>query len=100
MAGVRPPVEERVTSAAPVTVTVRGIAAGGSGVADLPDGRVVFVPRTAPGDRVTVHVEKSKPRWALGSLAAVLERAGAGRRRGSQEGHRGHHRDDGAQDHG
>ena len=36
-----------------VDVTVRGIAAGGSGVADLPDGRVVFVPRTAPGDRAS-----------------------------------------------
>jgi 23S rRNA (uracil1939-C5)-methyltransferase len=56
-----------------VSVTVRGIAAGGSGVADLPDGRVVFVPRTAPGDRVDIRVEKSKPRWAVGSLHAVLQ---------------------------
>jgi len=62
-----------MTSAAQVTVTVRGIAAGGAGVADLPDGRVVFVPRTAPGDRVSVRVEKSKPRWASGSLCAVIE---------------------------
>ncbi|MBM4184763.1 MAG: class I SAM-dependent RNA methyltransferase [Gemmatimonadetes bacterium] len=56
-----------------VAVTVRGIAAGGSGVADLPDGRVVFVPRTAPGDRVNIRIEKSKPRWALGSLASVVQ---------------------------
>ena len=54
-------------------MTVRGIAAGGAGVADLPDGRVVFVPRTAPGDRVSVRIERSKPRWALGSLRKVLE---------------------------
>jgi 23S rRNA (uracil1939-C5)-methyltransferase len=56
-----------------VDVTVRAIAAGGSGVADLPDGRVVFVPRTAPGDRARVHIQRSKPRWATGSLRALIE---------------------------
>ncbi len=54
-------------------VTVRGVAAGGSGVADLPDGRVVFVPRTAPGDRARVRLVKSRPRWAVGSLVRLLE---------------------------
>ncbi|HET8714024.1 MAG TPA: class I SAM-dependent RNA methyltransferase [Gemmatimonadales bacterium] len=33
-------------------VTITGIAVGGDGVGRLSDGRVVFVPRTAPGDRV------------------------------------------------
>jgi 23S rRNA (uracil1939-C5)-methyltransferase len=56
-----------------VDVTVRAIAAGGSGVADLPDGRVVFVPRTAPGDRASVQIEKSKPRWATASLCELIE---------------------------
>jgi 23S rRNA (uracil1939-C5)-methyltransferase len=56
-----------------VDVTVRALAAGGSGVADLPDGRVVFVPRTAPGDRASVQIERSKPRWATGSLRALIE---------------------------
>ena len=37
-----------------VEVKVRAVAAGGAGVADLPDGRVVFVQRTAPGDRATL----------------------------------------------
>jgi 23S rRNA (uracil1939-C5)-methyltransferase len=60
-------------------VTVRSIAAGGSGVADLPDGRVVFVPRTAPGDRARIRIEKSRPRWAEGSLCELVEPA-AGRR--------------------
>ena len=58
-----------------VDVTVRAIAAGGSGVGDLPDGRVVFVPRTAPGDRARIHVDKSKRRWAVGSLRRLLEPA-------------------------
>ena len=56
-----------------VDVTVRGIAAGGAGVADLPDGRVVFVPRTAPGDRASIRIGKSRPRWAEGSLHHVEE---------------------------
>ncbi len=62
---------ERVTDE--VQVTVRAIAAGGAGVADLPDGRVVFVPRTAPGDRVRVRIERSKPRWATASLSRIIE---------------------------
>ena len=61
--------------AAPVSVKVRGIAAGGAGVADLPDGRVVFVPRTAPGDRARIYIRKSRPRWAEGSLLELLEPA-------------------------
>jgi 23S rRNA (uracil1939-C5)-methyltransferase len=56
-----------------VAVTVRGIAAGGAGVADLPDGRVVFVPRTAPGDRASIRIRKSRPRWAEGSLCEIIE---------------------------
>lgn len=54
-------------------VTVRAIASGGSGVADLPDGRVVFIPRTAPGDVARVSIQKSRPRWAVGSLERLLE---------------------------
>lgn len=62
-----------------IGVTVRGIAAGGAGVADLPDGRVVFVPRTAPGDRASIRLVKSRPRWAEGSLEH-LEEASSERR--------------------
>ncbi len=56
-----------------IGVRVRGIAAGGSGIADLPDGRVVFVPRTAPGDRASIRVVKSRPRWAEGALEHLDE---------------------------
>lgn len=42
-----------MTDLAPVAIT--GIAAGGDGVGRLADGRAVFVPRTAPGDRVRVR---------------------------------------------
>lgn len=53
-------------------VTVRAIAAGGAGVADLPDGRVVFVPRTAPGDRARIRIAKNHGRWAEGALVHLL----------------------------
>ena len=62
-----------------VEVTVRAGAAGGAGVADLPDGRVAFVQRTAPGDRARVRVSAAKRRWARATLVELLE-PGPGRR--------------------
>lgn len=40
---------------APHEVEITAIAAGGDGVGRLADGRAVFVPRTAPGDRVALR---------------------------------------------
>jgi 23S rRNA (uracil1939-C5)-methyltransferase len=57
-------------------VTVRGIATGGDGVATLPDGMTVFVPRTAPGDVVTVDVLERRRRWARGRVRDVLSPSG------------------------
>ncbi len=54
-------------------VEIRSLAAGGAGIADLPDGRVVFVPRTAPGDRVRIRIVKHKRRWALGVVESLTE---------------------------
>jgi len=56
-----------------VEVHVRGLAAGGAGVADLPDGRVVFVPRTTEGDQARIKIEKSRPRWARAALVTLLD---------------------------
>jgi 23S rRNA (uracil1939-C5)-methyltransferase len=58
-----------------VDVEVRALASSGAGVADLPDGRVVFVQRTSPGDRARVRVVKSRPRWAEGTLLRLVEAA-------------------------
>jgi len=63
----------------PLEVRVRAIAGGGAGVADLPDGRAVFVHGTAPGDRALVRVSEEKPRWARAELVRLLEE-GPGRR--------------------
>lgn len=56
---------------------IEGLAAGGSAIARLPDGRVVFVERGAPGDLVEVVIdERSAP--VRGRIARITE-AGAGR---------------------
>ncbi len=60
-------------------VEIRGIAAGGDGVGRLPDGRVAFVTRTAPGDRVRVSVIKDGGRWVRARPESV-EVAGPDRR--------------------
>jgi 23S rRNA (uracil1939-C5)-methyltransferase len=57
----------------PVAVRIESIAAGGEGVGHLPDGRVVFVHRTAPGDVAEVALTERKDRWARGRLLRVLE---------------------------
>ena len=57
----------------PLTVRIESIAAGGEGVAHLPDGRVVFVHRTAPGDLARIALTERRDRWARGRLLEVLE---------------------------
>ncbi len=56
-----------------VLMRVRSLASSGAGVADLPDGRVAFVQRTAPGDLVEARIVKLRPRWGEARLLAVLE---------------------------
>jgi 23S rRNA (uracil1939-C5)-methyltransferase len=55
-------------------VTIDGIASGGEGVGRLDDGRVVFVHRTAPGDRVKVRFLEAKKRWARAEVVQWHER--------------------------
>src|SRR5437879_7983491 len=56
-------------------VTITGIAAGGDGVGRLADGRAVFVPRAAPGERVRLKADglTLHKSFARGALEAVLE---------------------------
>ena len=61
-------------------VSITGIAVGGDGVGRLSDGRVVFVPRTVPGDRIRLR-EGSLQRhrnFARAELGDVVQ-AGEGR---------------------
>jgi 23S rRNA (uracil1939-C5)-methyltransferase len=61
-----------------VEVRIRSIATGGEGVGDLPDGRVCFVPRSAPGDLLEVALVQDRARWARGRIVRVVE-PGSGR---------------------
>lgn len=54
-------------------VRIDSIGAGGEGVGRLPDGRVVFVHRTAPGEEVEVELREQRKRWARGRLLRVLQ---------------------------
>ncbi len=51
---------------------IESLVYGGNGLG-YHDGKVIFVPRTAPGDRVACRVTKSKKRFAEARLVEVLE---------------------------
>ncbi|MDT8436402.1 MAG: TRAM domain-containing protein [Gemmatimonadota bacterium] len=57
---------------AEVELDIDAIAAGGEGVGRTAEGRVVFVARTAPGDRVAATLRQVRPRWARATLERVL----------------------------
>ncbi len=60
-------------TALPDPVTIRALAVGGDGVGTLPDGRTIFVPRTAPGDRLTVRQLEYHTRFARGHIDTLLD---------------------------
>jgi 23S rRNA (uracil1939-C5)-methyltransferase len=57
----------------PPVVRIERLAAGGDGVGHLDDGRVVFVPRTAPGDLVALRDLKPSRRFARARVATIVE---------------------------
>lgn len=56
-----------------VTVDLHGFTHGGEGVGRLPEGKVVFVPRAIPGERVRIRVVDERRSWARGELREVVE---------------------------
>ena len=62
-----------MVGAARAIVPIESIAAGGAGVGRLPDGRAVFVQRTAPGDLADIVITTDKKRYARGRLLRLLE---------------------------
>ncbi|HET9603125.1 MAG TPA: TRAM domain-containing protein [Gemmatimonadales bacterium] len=59
-------------------VEILRLAGGGDGVGKLADGLTVFVPRTAPGDRVVLRDLQRKRGFARARVAELIE-AGPGR---------------------
>ena len=56
-----------------VELRIDALAAGGDGVGRTAEGRVVFVPRTAPGDRVKARIAALHPRYARAELEQIVE---------------------------
>jgi 23S rRNA (uracil1939-C5)-methyltransferase len=56
---------------------IDALAAGGDAVGRAPDGRVVFVPFAAPGDRVSVRICQEHARFLRGRVEKLLEPGGA-----------------------
>jgi 23S rRNA (uracil1939-C5)-methyltransferase len=54
-------------------VRVDRVAAGGDGLATAPDGRVVFVPASVPGDRLRVEVVQQKKQFFRVRVAEVID---------------------------
>jgi 23S rRNA (uracil1939-C5)-methyltransferase len=54
-----------------IELTIDRLAFGGNGVGRL-DGKAIFVPLTAPGDRVRCRIVKEKGRWAEAELLELL----------------------------
>ena len=54
-------------------LTIDSIVAGGDGLARQANGMVVFVPRTAPGDRVEVEVVEERRGWARARAVRIVE---------------------------
>ncbi|MGE5180878.1 MAG: class I SAM-dependent RNA methyltransferase [Acidobacteriota bacterium] len=57
-------------------LAITALAAGGDGVGRDDTGRVTFVPRTAPGDRVRVAVTEQHKSFARGELVDVIAASG------------------------
>lgn len=56
-----------------LTLRITDLARGGAGVARDANGRVTFVPLTAPGDLVHARVVEADRRYAQGELVEILE---------------------------
>lgn len=58
-------------------VTIHDLSRAGSGVAKLPSGQIVFVPLTAPGDKVLIEIpqEKKGSRYREGTVVRLLEKS-------------------------
>lgn len=51
---------------------VTGVVAGGDGMARRGDGRVVFVPRSSPGERVEISYIESHAQWLRGRIVRIV----------------------------
>jgi 23S rRNA (uracil1939-C5)-methyltransferase len=56
-----------------LTLRIESLVSGGAGLAHAPDGRVVFVAFSAPGELVEARVEREYPDYIEAAVSRVLE---------------------------
>ena len=56
----------------PVEIFIESLAYHGAGIGRLPDGRVVFVQNTAPGDQVHIQILENHERYAHAKATQIL----------------------------
>ncbi|MCS7279697.1 MAG: 23S rRNA (uracil(1939)-C(5))-methyltransferase RlmD [Thermodesulfobacteriaceae bacterium] len=54
-------------------ITIEKVVFGGEGLGRLPDGKIVFVPYVAPGEKVKVEIVKEFQDYAWANLVEVIE---------------------------
>src|SRR5262245_11541947 len=54
-------------------IVVDRVAFGGAGLGRLPDGKVCFVPRVIPGERVKIHLRAEYSSYAEADLREIVE---------------------------
>lgn len=54
-------------------IQVEKVISGGDGLGHLPDGRIIFIPYTLPGERVKVDVVKEKKDYSVGRVVEYLD---------------------------
>lgn len=73
-----PPPGARLATVDEVELTIEKLVAGGDGLGRW-EGVPLFVPRSAPGDRLRVAITERRPDYGRGEIVAILE-PGPGRR--------------------
>lgn len=53
-------------------IQIRDLSRAGSGVGTLADGRIAFIPFTAPGDSVNIEIEKEHKNYVFGKKTNLL----------------------------
>src|SRR5258705_13765423 len=55
----------------PISLTIDRLSYGPAGVGRI-DGKVIFVPGTAPGDEIEVAIDEEKKGYAIGHVASLI----------------------------
>lgn len=56
-----------------ISLVIEQVAFGGQGIGRLDNGKVCFIPRVLPGEKVVVHVHKERSSFAEGELVRLVE---------------------------